>query len=64
MAHISTKSVGTYIPLGCVLSFCYKQTLLFEEKNPMMCIFAVILTFLLPSDHVVEKMSVSHANEI
>ena len=29
----------------------------------MICIFAVILIFLLPSDNVVEKMSVSHANE-
>ena len=32
----------------------------FERKNLMICSFAVIL---LPSDHVVEKMSVSHANE-
>ena len=29
----------------------------------MICIFAVILIFRLPSDYVVEKMSVSHANE-
>ena len=30
----------------------------------MVCILAVILIFLLPSDHAVDKMSVSHANEI
>ena len=35
----------------------------FGVKNHLICIFAVILIFLLPSDHVVEKMSVSHANE-
>ena len=34
-----------------------------ERKNHMICIFAVILIFLLPSYRVVEKMSVSHANE-
>ena len=30
----------------------------------MVRIFAVVLIFLLPSDHVVDKMSVIHANEI
>ena len=35
----------------------------FGEKNYTTCIFAVILIFLLPADHVVKKMSVSHANE-
>ena len=35
-----------------------------SAKNCMVCIFAVILIFLLPSNHVVDKMSVSHANEI
>ena len=30
----------------------------------MICIFAVIQIFLLPSDHAVDQMSVSHANEI
>ena len=34
-----------------------------ERKNLMICIFAVILIFLLALDHVVEKMSVSHGNE-
>ena len=34
-----------------------------ERKNHMICIFAFILIFMLPSDHVVEKMSVSPANE-
>ena len=29
----------------------------------MICIFAVILIWLLPSYHVVDKMSVGHANE-
>ena len=30
----------------------------------MVCFLAVILIFLLPLDHAVEKMSLSHANEI
>ena len=32
-------------------------------ENHMICIFAVILICLLPSDHAVDKMSVGHANE-
>ena len=35
----------------------------FGAKHHMMCICAVILICLLPSDHAVDKMSVSHANE-
>ena len=38
----------------------------FREKITcyvMLCIFAVILIFMLPSYHVVKKMSVGHANE-
>ena len=47
------------------LSVCFcAQICWFEEKNFMVCIFAVIYIFLLPSDHVVDKMSVSHANLI
>ena len=43
--------------------YFYAQIFPFGEKNPMICIFAVTVIFLLPSDHVVEKMSVSHANK-
>ena len=43
--------------------YFYAQIFPFEEKNHMLCIFAVIQIFLLPSDHVVEKMFVSQANE-
>ena len=35
-----------------------------EKKLHGMFFFAVILIFLLPSDHAVDKISVSHANEI
>ena len=34
-----------------------------EQKNQMICIFAVILICLLPSDHAVDKMSVGHTNK-
>ena len=34
-----------------------------EQKNHMIFIFAVILIFLLPSDHAVDKMSVGQTNE-
>ena len=48
------------LPYQCI--FMHKSFHL-ERNNHTICIFAVILIFLLPSDHVVEKMSVSHANE-
>ena len=44
-----------------VYFLCTNLSIWREKHN--ICIFAVILIFLLPSDHVVEKMSVSHANE-
>ena len=34
-----------------------------EQKNPMICNFADIRIYLLPSDHAVDKMSVGHVNE-
>ena len=43
--------------------YFYAQIYQFREKNNMICIFAVNMTFLLSSECVVEKMSVSHANE-
>ena len=62
MTHISTKS-GEH-------TFCFALSMFFmhnswhlEPKNPMICIFAVILINLLPSDHAVDKMSLGHANE-
>ena len=35
-----------------------------ERKNFLLSIVAFILIFLVPSDHVVDKMCVSHGNEI
>ena len=62
--HISTKSVCTNILL-CVISVCFlHKSLHLERKKCMRCIFAVILMFLLPSDHAENKISVNHANEI
>ena len=47
------------------LSVCfYAPTCPSGEKNCMVCMFAVTLIFLLPSDHVVGKVSVSHGNEL
>ena len=51
--------------------FCFALSVCFymqnyghlEQKNQMICIFAVILICLLPSDHVIDKMSVGHTNE-
>ena len=49
------------MPYPC---FFYAHFFPFEaKKNHMICIFAVILIFLLPLDHAVDKMSVGHANE-
>ena len=62
---ISTKSVWTDILL-CIISvfFFYAQIGSFGEKKIMIYPFAVILTFLLPLDHEVDKMCLSHANGI
>ena len=38
------------------------KSLHMDRKNHMKCIFAVILIFLWPSDHMVDQMSVSRAN--
>ena len=51
-----------YSPLPYQCSFMHNSCHL-EQKNHMICIFAVILICMLPSDHAVNKMPVGHANE-
>ena len=48
---------------GFALYFFMHKSSHLEQKNRMICIFAVILICLLPSDHALDKMSVNHANE-
>ena len=43
--------------------FLCTNLFIWREKNHMVCIFSVMRIFLLPSHHVAEKMSLSHANE-
>ena len=56
-------SVWTYILFCAISVFFMHQSVHLERENCMVCIFAGVLICLLPSDHVVNKMSVSHANE-
>ena len=65
MAHIFTKSGWTYILLCFIHVFFYTLFLQFEvrKKIRMICIFAVILICLSPSDHAVDEMSVGRANK-
>ena len=53
-----TESVSVFFL--CTNLFFYFQ----ERKIHMICIFAVILIFLLPFDHAEDKMCVGQANEI
>ena len=53
-------NIYSALPYQCIFMHKYFHL---ERKSHMICIFAVILIFLLASDHVVEKTSVSHTNE-
>ena len=53
-------NIHSDLPYPC---YFYALVLHLEQKNHMICIFAVILICLLPSDQAVDKMSVGHANE-
>ena len=57
------QPVWTYILLCRISVFLCTNLSIWREKF-LVCIYAVILIFLLPSDHSVNKMSVSHANKL
>ena len=60
IADIFILNIDSAFPYICIF-FALSNPL--REKNHMICIFAVILIFLLALGHAVDKMCVSHANE-
>ena len=61
---ISTKSVQTDNLLFVISFFFYAQICPYGEKKLHDMYFCSYYNFLLPSDHAIDKMSVSHTNEV
>ena len=64
MYSISTRSLSTYNPAWLIGQLLSSTQIICFWKICTVCKFAVMLTFILPLEHEVDEMSVTHVNQI